>query len=303
VSNDAQRIRFRQLIRRQHGVVSLEQARAAGYTRQTVARKVAAKAWFPAGPRVYQVAEHEETPRSRAIAALLSLGVDATLVGVSAAWWWGLHDTAPARPQVAVPPERRPRPRDDVDVLRRPIAPTDRTRVSGLTVTKRALTVLDAAARLGVEDGARVADRALQAGSVSVETLRAAHSRTLGRHGSPVGAELIALAAGGARSWAERELHRRMRGAGITGWGANTEIVLPGFGRALGDVVFEEAKVVVEVDGWAYHRDLRAFQRDGPRQSALAAAGWVVLRTHWYELREDPAVFLARLRATLRSRS
>jgi len=67
--------------------------------------------------------------------------------------------------------------------------------------------------------------------------------------------------------------------------------------------VFEEEKVIVEVDGWAYHRDLRAFLVDGPRQSALAAAGWVVLRTHWYELREAPAVFLARLRATVRSRS
>jgi len=61
--------------------------------------------------------------------------------------------------------------------------------------------------------------------------------------------------------------------------------------------------VIVEVDGWPYHRDLRAFLVDGPRQSALVAAGWVVLRTHWYELREDRAAFLARLRATLRARS
>ena len=65
MSSDEQRIKLRQLIRRQHGVVSLEQAVTAGYTRQAVARKVATKAWFPAGPRVYQVAEHAETPRSR----------------------------------------------------------------------------------------------------------------------------------------------------------------------------------------------------------------------------------------------
>ena len=53
-------------------------------------------------------------------------------------------------------------------------------------------------------------------------------------------------------------------------------------------MVFEAERVVVEIDGWAYHRDLRAFLVDGPRQSALVAAGWVVLRTHWYELREEP---------------
>jgi very-short-patch-repair endonuclease len=303
VSTEKQRIAFRQLIRRQYGVVSLEQAAAAGYTRQTVARKVAAKAWFPAGPRTYQVAEHDETPRSRAMAALLSLGPDATLVAVSAAWCWGLHETAPARPQVAVSPRRHPRPRDDVDVLRRAIDPADRARVAGFAVTTKALTVLDAAARLGLDEGARVADRALQKGSVTIEALRDAHTRNAHRHGAVPGAELIALAAGGARSWAERELHRRMQAAGIRGWTANVEIVLPGFGRAVGDVVFGEQKVIVEVDGWAYHRDLRAFLRDGPRQSALAAAGWVVLRTHWYEMRDDPEAFLARLRSTLRARS
>jgi very-short-patch-repair endonuclease len=303
VSTDAQRIAFRQLVRRQHGVVSLEQARAAGYTRQAVARKVTSKAWFPAGPRVYLVAEHDETPRSRIIAALLSLGPDATLVADSAAWWWGLWNTAPAWPRVAVPPTRRPRPRDDVVLFRRVIDPVDRTRVAGMPVTTRALTVLDAATRLGLDDGARVADRALLKGSVSLAGLREVHTRTAGRRGAPLGAELIALAAGGARSWAERALHGGMRAAGIAGWSANAEIVLPGYGRALGDVVFEEEKVVVEVDGWAYHRDLRAFLRDGPRQSALAAAGWVVLRTHWYELREDLGAFLGRLRATLRARS
>ena len=149
-----------------------------------------------------------------------------------------------------------------------------------------------------------------QHGIVSLEqALAAGHTRTTVGHKVktkawfPVGAELIALADGGARSWAERELHRRMRAAGITGWSANLQIELPGFGRAVADVAVEEEKVVVEVDGWAFHRDLRAFLRDGPRQSALAATGRLVLRTHWYELRDDPDAFLGRLRATLRARS
>ncbi|WP_285653993.1 hypothetical protein [Actinomycetospora sp. NBRC 106375] len=303
MSTDAGRGAFRALIRRQHGVVSLEQARAAGYTRQAIARKVEAKAWFPAGPRTYQVGEHVETPTSRAIAALLSLGPDATLVGTSAAWWWGFRDTPPSRHQVAVPRDRRPRPREDLDIALRTVDPADRTRVAGANVTVRARTVLDAVVVLGLDDGARVADRALQKGSLSIEMLRAAHTRTCGRRGAPLGAELIALADGGARSWAERELHAGLRGAGFPRWTANTGIVLPGFGRAVGDVVFDEEKVIVEVDGWAYHRDLRAFLLDGPRQSALVAAGWVVLRTHWYELRAGPGTFLARLRATLAARS
>jgi very-short-patch-repair endonuclease len=82
-----------------------------------------------------------------------------------------------------------------------------------------------------------------------------------------------------------------------------SKILLPGYGRALGDVVFEEQMVIVEVDGWAYHRDLRAFLADGPRQSALAAAGWVVLRTHWHELTGEPETFLSTLTRTLATRS
>lgn len=89
----------------------------------------------------------------------------------------------------------------------------------------------------------------------------------------------------------------------LSGWHANAEIVLPGFGRVLGDLVFEAERVIVEIDGWAYHRDLRAFLRDGPRQSALAAAGWVVLQTHGYELHEEPEAFLGALRRTLASRA
>ena len=146
-------------------------------------------------------------------------------------------------------------------------------------------------------------DTALQSGRVGLPAMRSAHLRTTGRHGATLGRELLDLAAGGARSEAERRTHAVLRRAGIGGWAANVPIELPGFGRALGDVVLERTKIVVEVDGWAYHRDLRAFLRDGPRQGALAANGWIVLRTHWYEMRDQPATFVSTLRRTIAARS
>lgn len=288
------------LFRRQDGVIGLDQALAAGLTRDAVAYRVATRAWFPAGPRTYQSADHEETPRSRTFAATLSVGDAATLVGRSAAWWWRMHPTAPALVEIAVPPSCQPRARSGVTVRRRAVEARDRTVLEGVAVMKRAPAVLDACARLGLEEGAHLMDRALLDGRVGLDQLRAVHTRTGGRTGAVIGRELLSLAAGGARSEAERVVHRALRGAGITGWEPNLEIALPGFGVAVGDVVFAQRRVVVEVDGWAYHRDLRAFLRDGPRQSALAAAGWTVLRTHWYELHASPGVFLARLRATLR---
>ena len=291
------------LARAQHGIVSLAQARAAGLSADTVGRRLATGAWRPAGVRVFQVAEHEETAASRTMAAMLSIGDGAVLVGRSGAWWWDLHDRPPALVEVAVGRAHQVRPRDGVDLSRRDIDAADRTRHRRLAVTTRACSVLDAAVRLGLHDGARLVDRALLRRRVRLDDLRAVHHRGVGRHGARVAGTLLALASGGARSEAERRAHRLLRDAGLRGWTANTEIVLPGYGRAVADLVFDEAKVIVEVDGWAYHRDLRAFLVDGPRQSALAAEGWVVLRTHWHELVGEPEGFVSRLRRTLAARS
>ncbi|TDQ58644.1 very-short-patch-repair endonuclease [Actinomycetospora succinea] len=292
---------IRRLVRAQHGVVSLEQARTAGLSDETVRRRVGTRAWLPAGPRVFLVAEHEETPASRTVAAMLSVGEGAVLVGLSAAWWWDLYERPPALIDIAV--GRQVRPRDGVRLRRRDIPPADRTRCRRLAVTCRPATVLDAGVALGLQGGARLMDNALLRRRVTLPALREAHHRGLGRQGATLAGKLLVLAGDGARSEAERRAHRLMRRAGIGGWSANTEIVLPGFGRALGDVVFAEEKVVLEIDGWAYHRGLRAFLLDGPRQSALAAAGWVVVRTHWHELTGDPDTFLATLRRTLAARS
>lgn len=133
--------------------------------------------------------------------------------------------------------------------------------------------------------------------------MREVQARTSGRAGTTLARTLLDLAGGGARSEAERVAHDQLHAAGIFGWSPNVEIRLAGYGVAIGDIVFPAERVVIEVDGWAYHRDLRAFLRDGPRQTALAAAGWTVLRTHWYELHDEPHVFVAHVRAALVARS
>ncbi|MHC1559046.1 DUF559 domain-containing protein [Actinomycetospora sp. C-140] len=293
----------RRLARAQHGVLSLAQAREAGLSEATVRRRLATRAWLPAGVRVVQVAEHEQTAESRTVAAMLSVGDGAVLVGRSAVWWWDLHERPPALVEIALGRDRQVRPREGVDLHRRDVAAVDRCRHRRLAVTTRACSVLDAAKSLGLADGAQLMDRALLRRRVRLRDLQAVHYRTIGRVGAPLAAKLLALAAGGARSEAERLSHRLMRAGGIQGWSANTEILLPGYGRAVGDVVFDAQKVVVEVDGWAYHRGQRAFLLDGPRQSALAAAGWAVLRTHWHQLTCEPDTFLATLRRTLAVRS
>jgi very-short-patch-repair endonuclease len=232
-----------------------------------------------------------------------SVGDHAVLVGRAAAWWWGLLESRPAPIEIAVDPHHQLRERPGARLLRRTVPPADRTVRHGLRVTTLVPTVLDAAASLGPEQGSRLMDGALQRRKVTLEALRRAQVRRSGRHGAPVTERLLALAAGGAVSEAERLAQSLMRMAAIVGWVANMPMDVPGFGRAVVDFAFPVQKVIVEVDGWAYHRDLRAFLIDGPRQTALTAEGWVVVRTHWYELTETPEVFLANLRRVLASRS
>lgn len=301
MSTDDEEFRLRLLISRQDGVVALHQALAHGVSRESVRRRVAAKQWIPMGHRVYQDAAHQPGPRPTLRAAMLSLGDGAVLVGEGAAWWSGLHDRRPAMFEIAV--ERQRRPRKGAVLVRRTVPVQDRTVVKGVRVTTPVPTVLDAAVSLGLAGAAALFDAALQQHRVTLEGLRHGLIRRSGRPGAPLLGRLMSLADGGAVSEAERLTHSHLRAAGISGWGANVPIDLPGLSRAVADLAFPEPKVVVEVDGWAYHRGFRAFLIDGPRQTALTAAGWVVVRTHWHELTTSPHVFVANLRRILDARS
>lgn len=297
-----QDLRLRLLMSRQDGVVSLDQALDHGLSREAVRRRVAAKQWFRVGHRVYQDASHQPTDRALVRAAALSLGSEAVLVGEGAAWWWDLLDSRPRRFEFAVG-DRQQRARDHTTLVRRTVPARDRTTRRGVRVTTPVPTVLDAAARLGVQRGARVFDDALSRHVVTLEGLRHGYLRRSGRRGQPVLDRLVDLATGGAVSEAERVTHHQLRLAAIVGWVANLPLDLPGYGRAVVDIAFPGCKVIVEVDGWAYHRGLRAFLVDGPRQTALAGDGWVVVRTHWHELTTSPEVFVANLRRVLATRS
>jgi very-short-patch-repair endonuclease len=294
-------LRLRLLISRHDGVISLDQALEIGLSREAVRRRVASKQWFPMGHRVYQDAAHQPGPRAELRAAMLSLGDGAVLVGEGAAWWWGLLEERPRTFEIAVERQRRPRP--GTSLVRRTVPAADRTVVKGIRVTTPVPSVLDAAVGLGLVGGAALFDTALQRRRVTLDGLRHGRLRRSGRPGARLLDRLMALADGGAVSEAERLTHEHLAAGAIVGWVANLPLEVRGFGRAVVDIAFPEQKVIVEIDGWAYHRGRRAFLLDGPRQTALTAAGWVVVRTHWHELTTEPEVFVANLRRILAARS
>jgi very-short-patch-repair endonuclease len=302
-TNQPDAARLRAQMRQRDGVATVQQAKDAGYTTKAITGKVRRGEWERPAHGVLRTTDHPVTARSRIRVAMLSIGPEATLVGRSAAYWWQMTDIAPADVEIAVPQESQPRPRPGVTVTRRAVPARDRVTVDGLVVTKKATTVLTAVAALGLLAGAKLMDRVLQKGMVALDALQEAHDRGPHRYGAVLCATLLALAAGGARSEAERLAHRLLDDAGIVGWQADHRVVLPRHGPAVLDLAFLEHRIVVEIDGWAYHRDLRAFLHDAERQNALVLAGWVVIRTNWHELKEHPDRFVGTVRDALAERA
>jgi very-short-patch-repair endonuclease len=224
---------------------------------------------------VFVIGGHRLTDEARVRAAWLWAN-EAVVAGAAAAHWHGMLGRAPALVDLTVPRRAKPRPRPGVRVHRRDLATADVVSLRGLRVAGKGLATLETA--LALPDGSAFLDRSLQR-HVPFPELYSAYCRGLGRPGWATAGLLVIAAADRADSAAERLVVRHLRAAGITGW-----VLGHPFGPYLIDVAFPEAKVAVEIDGWAWHVDHARFVGDRRKQNALVRAGWVVLRFTWHDL-------------------
>lgn len=278
-------------MRRHDGVITLAQARSAGLTKQAVSRRVINGKWTRCSRRVYFADDRAFTDAARMRAAVWGYGERAVASGLAAAWWHGLTRFAPGIVEVTVPRDSNGRCHEGSVVRRRDLHPADIVERNGLHVTAPALTIVEAAVRRG--GGARLMDSAL-ARDADLRDLWRAHLRNKGRYGSPAARRLLAAAADGARSEAERLLVKLLRDARITGWRANYPL-----GGYTIDVAFVATRVAIEVDGWAYHSRPADFQNDRERQNNISLLGWQVLRFTWLDLTEHPQRVLNVIRTAI----
>ncbi len=276
---------------RQDGVITVQQACAAGMSTSAIERRVSSGQWQRLHRGVFLSRDHPRSPAAMLRAAVFRSGAAAVVYGPSAAWWQGLLPDPPPRQWITVPANRRVRPTAYLTVRHRNLHPADAVRYRGLPVTSLPLTVLEAAVEL--RNGSTVMDRALQ-GKVHIDALRAAHHRNLGRSGSQLAAKLLDAAADGGRSEAERLLVALLRADGLAGWRAQ----LPSCGYVI-DVAFPGRRLAIEVDGWAWHRDAERCNADLHRQNVLVNAGWTVLRFTWHQLVHEPKLVIRHIRTAL----
>jgi very-short-patch-repair endonuclease len=100
------------------------------------------------------------------------------------------------------------------------------------------------------------------------------------------------------RSKAEERFVELVRMARLPEPEANVEV----FGHEV-DFVWRRERLVVEVDGFAYHSSRSRFELDREKDGELSAAGVQVVRVTWHQIVAEPEAMLVRLAQTLARKS
>jgi very-short-patch-repair endonuclease len=96
------------------------------------------------------------------------------------------------------------------------------------------------------------------------------------------------------RSEAERRLLELVRAARLPAPATNRRL----HGHEV-DFVWRPQRLVVEVDGYAFHSSRSAFERDRRRDADLIREGYRVIRLTWRQLTREPEAVVALLARAL----
>jgi hypothetical protein len=152
--------------------------------------------------------------------------------------------------------------------------------MEGIPVTTVARTLLDLAAVLPPDQLERAVNEAEVRRLLRPVQLQRLLERYPRRHGTPPLSAILDARAGITRSELEARFARLARSAGLSRPELNG--VVQAGGRSLEcDCVWRPQRLIVELDGRAFHATAAAFERDRARDRRLQVAGWAVVRVTW----------------------
>jgi very-short-patch-repair endonuclease len=279
--------------RRQHGLVTTPQLFATGLTGDAIKHRVK-QGWLRRRHRGVYLVGPLETPLTRAMAAVLAYGDGALLSHYSAAVVWGLRP-APGHVMHVTVAGRTVRSRDGIRAHSvRHLHPHDATRHRGIPVTSPARTLLDLTTAVSARDLSRAADEARVHRLVTDVSLNEQFKRYPHHRGTAALRKVIQTEPALTRSEAERRLLELIRAARLPEPETNVRV-----GRWELDFLWRAERLVVEVDGYAYHSSRSSFEGDRRRDAELAAHGIRVVRVTWRQITEEAAALVATLATAL----
>lgn len=288
--------RLGDLAGRQHGVVSTGQLLSLGLSRRAISRRVSAGRLHRIHLGVYAVGHRLLSSRGRWQAAVLAGGPGAVLSHSAAASLWDLRAIGQAAIDVTVPARGRRRQPRIVIHQARCLDPRDVTSRERIPVTTVSRTLLDVAEILDRRQLERTFEQAERLRLLDLQALERMLARSTGRRGVRALGALVreATTAPPTRSELERRFLEFCRSSGLPRPCVNVLVA----GMEV-DAHWPAQRLVVELDGHAFHRTRAAFERDRVRDARLQLAGQRVLRITHRRLEQEPAVVAGTVRALL----
>jgi hypothetical protein len=283
---------------RQHGNVTHAQLRAIGFTNDAIRHRIENGRLFRVHTQVYSVGRPARTALELASAAVLACGPRAALSHRSALCLWGLLKRWQSPPfDVVVALDRRPGG-VKTHLIRGLTGREVRTHL-GVRATAPARAVLDATQQLDEAALRRVINDGLRTPYLH----RAALDDTLARFPLHPGRKLVALILDDVdHGFTDSIFEDEWRAFCVA-----SDLPVPEFGVYIAghrcDAVYEQAKLIVECDGWKFHNSRHSFESDRDRDADTLEVGYATIRVTKRRLRDRPDREENRLRNILRART
>lgn len=295
-------LRATELAGRQAGFITRRQALACGMTEEQLRHRVRSLRWRRVKPGLYLLWGFESSLRGRLVAATAVLG--AVVSHESAA---EIHDLPGVKRGLAVVTVRIRTTNRFPDVIVHQSTDLTERRVieiEGLPTTDVVRTTIDLCSLLKPLAIGRIIDRLVIDGRATINEI-ADEIELLARQGKP--GVLVARTALEPRisekSLGESEIEA-MALRLLREWGFDDPCVqypLPWRSSRKGrvDLAYPDFKLIIEIDGRAWHATLEAFENDRMRDNHAQLAGWRVLRITYRMMIDRPAEVRTMIRQAL----
>jgi very-short-patch-repair endonuclease len=271
-----------ELARSQHGLITTQQARDGGATRQQIWQRVNSGAWMRVRRGVLAVGAAPTSWEMEVMAACLAAGDGVAASHRSAGRALKLV-TRSGQIEVLAP-EGRQVALTGVATHRSYLFPdSDRTSIDGIPVTSAARTIVDLAPGHAERVVGGWVDDAVRRQLTTLSELR----DCVGRLACPGRPRISGLHAALLRrisgyepgdSELEARIIRLLVEAGLPLPAQQVRVQRPDGSLAFIDLAYPEHRIAIEVDGWSAHGHRGAFDRDRMRANDLTLLGWRVLR-------------------------